>query len=1404
MEKYRVSALERVPNLLRNAHEDYLVCEIAVLPGGVDFSGRPLVVFPSANLSKLQGAVLDALPRLLQYYIDITPARWKTNGFGIAVNLKQCKDLELIQGFIEALEKVEAANQGSIGALYVIQPKSKDTQRFLKKKLGLKLSKKHPKSPVFKSYPLSSQDDLYNFLELSQLPQEYGGSWPYVHASWVEFRKVIDQLYEDIEEVYGKLPDAFDKIHLLQEYDPPMSSEEMQQLLSDMSDRYHEVMRELNIEPLIDECNECLEKLTHPELQPVYQDVCHMTMYTDSSTTIHRHRQQLMESRKSLKSIWQQAEGKVIQAAELGQYQLQAEKVYRWLERVGFPSLQQQQPHIADSLKQAELVKEHFESGFYSAAKKVLSEAEELISRAEQLVVSGEMDIRQALSFSRKFESLVVEFKGNLEKRYKLYRDIHQFYVLLAKVIDQLYEDIEEVYGKLPDAFDKIHLLQEYDPPMSSEEMQQLLSDMSDRYHEVMRELNIEPLIDECNECLEKLTHPELQPVYQDVCHMTMFTDSSTTIHRHRQQLMESRKSLKSTWQQAEGKVIQAAELGQYQLQAEKVYRWLERVGFPSLQQQQPHIADSLKQAELVKEHFESGFYSAAKKALSEAEELISRAERLVVSGEMDIRQALSFSRKFESLVVEFKGNLEKRYKLYRDIHQFYVLLAKVSRWYHKALQFIPVYLHRFPASHAVVSLTSTPDWDENVQYLLQYHPPPSALHLQDLKDTVPLVKSLKTRNKARLLAHRVNLLKNLLVGHGRVTPEDMRDILRWKEDILEGVDDISLGASSSEVSSLGQSQASLQADQSRPSSRQSSAYGSLTRAPKLRSRNCKSMYNIQIAKGSEEKPQQGNKWTHMPKSKSARTLPKQYAKKEGQKVESKHYNADKENSTDDGKPDILIKKKSRSKKRIDQSQPLKKHSTSSTTNGTAEAQGDDALPQRCKQERYVDLSYPVARPDLPATLRHVDPALIFDESPENVQIRAMKITRLPAEGKKQNGSIADSGIGHYRSGTEISGPAESSKTMDSRMRRPRDKSKDKSKKDRQRKAKSMYDLSSANTLSPRSSMSSKMGLTYDNLESIAQSDLPPEEKLNLMAALFEAEENHAAVGTQLPVELQNDSLALFEPKVESGKRFKNQKKSKSLTKLSRAQLKELEEIQKKQAAEELAQNEFVKEAMARNMGILAESDQSLLSYGPDSDPSISQVSQSVSQLENKAVPKVADNSQSDVGTQNDSILTDEHGIWIEREADYDYGIDIHKWMDETLGHLAASDQDEGTAGTEGQKPSKPSSVQKAQSECDPNTQHAEVTEKEEDSSSDTGFQEELQQKVAESLKRAEQLLQEEEAVLLQEKHIDEIIHSDDYGGSGPNIPKIGGNGDMPTAQDETSNHKEDMVKTPGDVKLDR
>ncbi|XP_013417926.1 ankyrin-1-like [Lingula anatina] len=71
----------------------------------------------------------------------------------------------------------------------------------------------------------------------------------------------------------------------------------------------------------------------------------------------------------------------------------------------------------------------------YVSQKKVLSEAEELISRAEQLVVSGEMDIRQALSFSRKFESLVVEFKGNLEKRYKLYRDIHQFYVLLAKSI---------------------------------------------------------------------------------------------------------------------------------------------------------------------------------------------------------------------------------------------------------------------------------------------------------------------------------------------------------------------------------------------------------------------------------------------------------------------------------------------------------------------------------------------------------------------------------------------------------------------------------------------------------------------------------------------------------------------------------------------------------------------------------------------------------------------------------------------------------------------------------------------------------------------------------------------------------------------------------------------------------
>nr|XP_006821074.1 PREDICTED: uncharacterized protein LOC102807700 [Saccoglossus kowalevskii] len=231
-----------------------------------------------------------------------------------------------------------------------------------------------------------------------------------------------------------------------------------------------------------------------------------------------------------------------------------------------------------------------------------------------------------------------------------------------------------------------------------------------------------------------------------------------------------------------------------------KLIDWINNKGMVYLRHN-TEIPDCLSRAEIIKNHFETGFLTTSKEVIQHSECLLQQADDMVIKDHYNIPVILSSSKNFTNLLQQFKEAIHRRHKVLHHIFIFYLILQKCLQWYRKTLTFLPSQLleHKdfFVSSsrkHSKHPYLLTMEWRKESSKFLSHHPPPSIDDLRRLKESILLISDMKVRTQARLLIHRCLLLKHLFNFNDTMSPKELLKIFQWQTNYLEGFDDIELG----------------------------------------------------------------------------------------------------------------------------------------------------------------------------------------------------------------------------------------------------------------------------------------------------------------------------------------------------------------------------------------------------------------------------------------------------------------------------------------------------------------------------------------------------------------------------------------------------------------------------------
>nr|CAD2179531.1 unnamed protein product [Meloidogyne enterolobii] len=172
---------------------------IALLPGVRDRDNSPIIFCPARDIN----SNIEHVRNLLLYLYDVTADDAKSRGFVIVLDMRRGTSWDVVKPILKSLQEYFPAK---INCVYIIKP-----EKFLDK---YKISTaKYTKFEL----QMVSPDALTKYIDYSQIPKEFGGSFKFDYDQWIEIRREIERIVHRISEILKNL----DRISL------EMSSAEM-------------------------------------------------------------------------------------------------------------------------------------------------------------------------------------------------------------------------------------------------------------------------------------------------------------------------------------------------------------------------------------------------------------------------------------------------------------------------------------------------------------------------------------------------------------------------------------------------------------------------------------------------------------------------------------------------------------------------------------------------------------------------------------------------------------------------------------------------------------------------------------------------------------------------------------------------------------------------------------------------------------------------------------------------------------------------------------------------------------------------------------------------------------------------------------------------------------------------
>ncbi|XP_031425073.1 uncharacterized protein plekhg4 isoform X3 [Clupea harengus] len=392
-----------------NINPDVLSSGVLCLPGTRDKSGHALVTVTTRNTIWLNpNCNSGELVRIMVYFYTILRKEVRSLGLTVLVDARRCSP---VPALFKAFNILQDAIPGCIHTVLLLADRD----------LALRVEK----TPSLQLELLTSLKSLHKHVDISQLPTEYDGTFPFSHASWVCFRTRLEQLTSNCQDAVNLLKST---ISSLESTPLPPTAEEAQVLLGRYRGLMRSVLEDTRLVRLQLEGGASLSRLRKEE-----SSISLTEDYRDAIETVGRLYDQVDELVHRLVMLSNKCTQELEFVMEFKSLEEGFSEVSHWINEVGESRLNTL-GELEDSLEQLRKKQTQFRD-FYCAAYEHCKGGEALLKRLERWedVSSAELQVYEVKVRSfwvhlQDFSQRVEDTRHKIDKTVRLYEFFDKAY----------------------------------------------------------------------------------------------------------------------------------------------------------------------------------------------------------------------------------------------------------------------------------------------------------------------------------------------------------------------------------------------------------------------------------------------------------------------------------------------------------------------------------------------------------------------------------------------------------------------------------------------------------------------------------------------------------------------------------------------------------------------------------------------------------------------------------------------------------------------------------------------------------------------------------------------------------------------------------------------------------------
>lgn len=389
---------------------------VVVLTGGIDRSGCRLLTVPADSADLLELYSSRDILKLMEVYEDMCGDQ-----VAVLASIRHGWTDESTGQLFKLLGEITASRKKHIKRVYILTPKEKDG-RTKYQRLLTRVNLRDNQITWFDDI-----SELSTYIDTSQLTPDFGGTLLYNHVALVDFHRSYVSVQSEAREMASRLKFMMEEV--LKDNDASVNGD----MKSDRNQKNilcKEKLKRLNTHGVIEDCQDAIERLEHPECDPGLMK-CNPLVLAETVRRLKHYVELIDVHVQELEQILTRSNSKHGIMERLKDCAENTKEVEETIDLM----MQQVEdlPLVGESSKDAQHYRDVFIATVLLPSKDIVSCASSIIQDLNCGPEASQASLAFAEGIARRLTSAVQPFTYRLNAINEKYIRIHLFHVIFRK-----------------------------------------------------------------------------------------------------------------------------------------------------------------------------------------------------------------------------------------------------------------------------------------------------------------------------------------------------------------------------------------------------------------------------------------------------------------------------------------------------------------------------------------------------------------------------------------------------------------------------------------------------------------------------------------------------------------------------------------------------------------------------------------------------------------------------------------------------------------------------------------------------------------------------------------------------------------------------------------------------------